>query len=177
MENTLMKFDYQQHEIRTAMREDGEIWFVAKDVCEALDIKWAGDQANLARISDKWKQGMEIPDPNGRIQMTTCINEAAVYKLAFRSHKPAAEAFTDWVAGDVLPTLRKTGHYTLPADFVEKMAHWTDMDRKMRKWEEFDTVGRMAIPALQDVIDYQQREMETLRTENHILRQEKRGSA
>lgn len=41
-----------------------------------------------------------------------CITEAAVYKLAFRSNKPEAERFTDWVAEEVIPQIRKTGHYT-----------------------------------------------------------------
>ena len=39
------------------------------------------------------------------------ISEPAVYKLAFRSNKPEADAFTNWVASEVLPAIRKTGKY------------------------------------------------------------------
>ena len=42
------------------------------------------------------------------------LTESGVYKLVFKSHKPNAEAFTDWIADEVLPTLRKTGFYEMP---------------------------------------------------------------
>ena len=41
------------------------------------------------------------------------LTESGVYKLVFKSHKPNAEAFTDWIADEVLPTLRKTGSYEM----------------------------------------------------------------
>ena len=53
----------------------------------------------------------ELPDSLGRLQKTVFINESAVYKLAFRSRKPEAERFTDWIAGEVIPQIRKTGKY------------------------------------------------------------------
>jgi prophage antirepressor-like protein len=61
---------------------------------EALGIIWAGDKT-LSAISDKWKMSVVIPDSSGtgRKQKTIFINEAALYKLAFRSNKPEAETF------------------------------------------------------------------------------------
>jgi len=53
-----------------------------------------------------WTMGRELPDPNGRIQKTTLINEAGLYKLAFRSNKPEADKFTNWVTSEVLPQIR-----------------------------------------------------------------------
>jgi prophage antirepressor-like protein len=53
----------------------------------------------------------ELPDSLGRPQKTVFINESAVYKMAFRSRKPEAEQFTDWIAGEVIPQIRKTGKY------------------------------------------------------------------
>lgn len=47
-------------------------------------------------------------------QSFKCINEPAVYKLAFRSSKPRAEAFTNWIASEVVPAIRKTGKYEVP---------------------------------------------------------------
>lgn len=44
------------------------------------------------------------------------INEAALYKLAFRSNKPQADAFVNWVAGEVLPQLRQTGQYRIKGE-------------------------------------------------------------
>ena len=48
------------------------------------------------------------------------ITESGVYKLVFKSRKPNAEAFTDWVTDEVLPTLRKTGSYEMPKQKQEK---------------------------------------------------------
>jgi prophage antirepressor-like protein len=95
---------------------NGEPWFVAKDVAEALGISWSG--VTLAAIPDAWKGVMSfiIPssgDRGGGEQSVSIISEAAVYKLAFRSRKPEAERFTDWVAETVLPSIRKTGRYSI----------------------------------------------------------------
>ena len=94
-------------------------WFVAKDVANALDITWSG--ATLANIPEDWK-GMlsfNIPssgDRGGGTQQLTVINEAALYKLAFRSNKPQADAFVNWVAGEVLPSIRQTGQYRIKGE-------------------------------------------------------------
>lgn len=94
-------------------------WFVAKDVANALDITWSG--ATLANIPKDWK-GMlsfNIPssgDRGGGTQQLTVINEAALYKLAFRSNKPQADAFVNWVAGEVLPSIRQTGQYRIKGE-------------------------------------------------------------
>jgi hypothetical protein len=75
-----------------------------------LGIDWNGKNT-LVSIKPEWTMSMETPDSLGRPQQTLFINESAVYKLAFRSHKPEAERFTDWVAGEVIPQIRKTGKY------------------------------------------------------------------
>jgi hypothetical protein len=79
-----------QVNIRTMRDENGEFWFVAKDVCTALDIFWSGKKT-LASISDKWKLVVKLPTSFGDKQ-TIFINEAALYKLAFRSNKPETQA-------------------------------------------------------------------------------------
>ena len=48
------------------------------------------------------------------------LTESGVYKLVFKSHKPNAEAFTDWISDEVLPTLRKTGSYEMPKKDKQK---------------------------------------------------------
>ena len=101
-------FSYQQKQVRTVSK-DGEPWFVASDVCKVLGIRNHHDA--VTRLNDKMKDGVGVTDPHGRSQNTTVISEAGVYKLAFTSHKPEAEKFTDWVAIDVIPSIRKTGAY------------------------------------------------------------------
>lgn len=166
MEQTLMVMQYEKTLVRTAQGEDGKVWFVAMDICECLNIVWKGSET-LLKIPEMWrKMSPEFPESSfldalGRDQDVILISEPAVYKLAFRSNKPDADAFTNWVAGEVLPSLRQTGMYRLPADLV----------RKLDLWEQFNDVGRKAIAALQDLVDIHQRENERLRKEVDGLRQ------
>lgn len=114
-------FNYSNHEIRTLVGEDNNPWFVARDVFSALTIPWAGKRT-LSIIPEAWRGVVKLTTPqkhsSGREvyqeQEIIIISEPAVYKLAFRSNKPEAEAFTEWVASEVLPSIRKTGQYTAP---------------------------------------------------------------
>ena len=96
---------------------DRDLWFVAKDVCEALGIAYSG--ATLKDIPKEWRGMMKLNIPQinqygtqglASVEMTV-INEAALYKLAFRSRSAVADEFTNWVASEVLPSIRKTGAY------------------------------------------------------------------
>lgn len=103
-------FNFKEHPVRVLQRGD-EFWFVAKDACEALALN--NHNVYVARLLEREKLGVTICDPHGREQTTTFISESAVYKLAFRSNKKEAEEFTDWVASEVLPSIRKTGSYSI----------------------------------------------------------------
>ena len=100
-------FQFQNHLIRVC-EADNILWFVARDVCSALDIAWRGN--TLDNIPTAWK-GMRSFRIEQRNQPLKCITEPAVYKLAFRSNKPEADAFTNWIASEVLPSIRKTGKF------------------------------------------------------------------
>lgn len=91
-------FAFQNFPIRTQL--DGDtLWFVAKDVCEALTIKWNGRA--LSAIPDDWTGMRKFLTPGtgthggGGWQTLRAITEPAVYKLVFRSNKAEAEAFTN----------------------------------------------------------------------------------
>lgn len=103
-------FTFKDHQIRTVAIDD-QPWFVARDVSKALGIAWSG--RTLDSIPDHWKGMMELITPRGKQRMAT-VAEPAVYKLAFRSNKPEADAFTNWVASEVLPAIRKTGQFSAP---------------------------------------------------------------
>ena len=109
-EQALIKFDYGEKPVRTWVDPECNPWFCGKDVCLALLISNHNDA--LGRIRKDWKHGVGLTDPIGRIQTTIFINEPALYKLVFRSRKPEAERFTNWVAGEVLPSIRRTGTFT-----------------------------------------------------------------
>lgn len=101
--------NYGDHQVRHVVDENCNPWFVAKDVCAVLDIPWTGRQT-LDKIPDSWTSVRKFLTQAGFRDLVT-INEPGVYKLAFRSNKPEADRFTNWVASEVLPAIRKNGAY------------------------------------------------------------------
>jgi len=107
-------FDYKNIKVRTVVI-DGEIWFVAKDICDILEISNSRDA--ISTLSDRMKltlQGKEslvalTDDPN--VTQLSLISEPGMYKLVFKSRKPEAKKFSDRVVTEVLPTIRKTGSF------------------------------------------------------------------
>ena len=103
-------FLFSENDIRTALDEAGNPWFCARDICLALDILWSGGSKSLGNMPENWQGAVYYPTPGGR-QETIFVNEAGLYKLIFRSNKPKAEEFANWVCEEVLPSIRKTGGY------------------------------------------------------------------
>ena len=122
--NKLQLFEYQHKQVRTVLLE-GQVWFVAKDVCAVLEL--VNSRQSVSSLSDKVKRAVTQTDSIGRPQQMTVISEAGVYKLAFRSSKPEAEKFTDWVAGEVIPQIRKTGRYIRQNQGILPLASHTDI--------------------------------------------------
>jgi prophage antirepressor-like protein len=108
-ENILDTFEFEENELRI-VRYNNEPWFVAKDICDALDIS----QVNKAilNIPDNWKGRKVIPSLGGHQEMVI-INEPALYKIIMRSNKPNAQIFQNKVCEDILPSIRKKGYYKL----------------------------------------------------------------
>lgn len=96
--------------IRTVTR-DGEVWFVGKDVAEALGFTNSRD-AIATHVFDDDK-GVEIIDTLGGKQKMTAINESGLYALVFGSRLESAKRFKRWVTSEVLPAIRKTGSYDM----------------------------------------------------------------
>lgn len=91
-------------EVRAITGEDGGAWFVAKDVCEVLELANVS-QALMALDSDE-KDDINISGANndsGRLRKHRIISEPGLYKLTFRSTKPEAKRLTKWVTSEVLP--------------------------------------------------------------------------
>jgi prophage antirepressor-like protein len=85
---------------------------VLADVCKVLEIANSGNAA--ARLKENEKDAIRLADTTGRMQSTSIISEPGFYRLVLRSDKPVAEEFQTWVVRDVLPSIRKTGTYTVP---------------------------------------------------------------
>lgn len=120
METNLNLFYNEEANVTIRTQQvNNEPWFVVKDVANALDIAWSG--ATLSNIPDDWQGMMSFNTPcgnyqGGGLQQLKVINEAALYKLAFRSNKPQADTFVNWVAGVVLPQIRQTGQYRIKGE-------------------------------------------------------------
>lgn len=110
--NEVQIFNFKENSVRTQYASD-EVWFCLKDVCDILDI------SNSRKVVERLNQkGVTTSDTltNGGMQKMTYINESNLYKVIFQSRKPQAEEFTEWVTGEVLPMIRKTGGYQMPKD-------------------------------------------------------------
>lgn len=115
-ETTLRAFDFAGLELRVIMHM-AEPWFVGSDVCKALGFYVRADGTAEVSTATRHLSG----DERGTYPVRTdtgmrrliCLSESGLYKLIMRSDKPEAVKFQDWVTGDVLPAIRKTGGYLL----------------------------------------------------------------
>ncbi|EIP3426178.1 hypothetical protein LSE82_005041 [Salmonella enterica] len=113
-------FSFQErHDVRIQIIED-KPWFCLKDVCDILDIKNSRDL--LAKQLDKGGVEKIYTPTISAIQQLTFINEPNLYRVIFRSNKPEARQFQDWVFNEVLPAIRKTGRYQHPVTTPRRTA-------------------------------------------------------
>lgn len=96
---------------------NNEPWFVGKDVCEAL--RYSNSRKALADHVKENHKGVTFCDTPGGKQQITIIDEAGLYSLVMRAKTDKAEAFQEWVTGEVLPAIRKHGGYLTP-DKIEQ---------------------------------------------------------
>lgn len=113
MTSALQVFSYKEQEMRTVM-VDGEVWFVAKDVCDILELNNVSKA--IQELDDDERSSLTISEgtsPKGGNPNMNIINESGVYALIFKSRKPEAKAFSRWVRHEVLPQIRQTGSYSV----------------------------------------------------------------
>lgn len=113
----MIPFSFESREIRVITVND-ETWLVAKDVLYALDYSessLANIQDRISHVPDEWKGRYPIVTLGGT-QELWCISEQGLYFFLNRSDKPKALPMQKWVAGEVLPSIRKTGNYAVGKD-------------------------------------------------------------
>ena len=139
--NEMTVFENEQFGNVRVIERDGDPWFIAMDVCRALDIANTSDA--LMRLDDDEKMTIDLTDSHSRqrggAQSLKIINEPGLYALALSSRKPEAKAFKHWITHDVIPAIRKTGSYapTLsPAELLEAQANLLlEQDKRMKALE------------------------------------------
>lgn len=109
MQQALQVFQTHDHHDFRTVQIDGEPWFVARDVAEALDYVWNGT-ARIKHVPAEWRGVTSVVTPFG-VQQLAVLSEQGLYFFLGRSDKPKALPLQKWVAGEVLPAIRRTGAY------------------------------------------------------------------
>lgn len=120
MNNEMQKFDFKGASLRTLTDEAGEPWFVAKDVCDILEL--TNPAVALQSLDDDEKTSLSnsyVWSEPGRRPLI--ISEPGLYRLVMRSRKPEAKEFQRWVTHEVLPSIRRTGCYIPTTDADDDM--------------------------------------------------------
>lgn len=110
-------------QVRTVM-QDGEPWFVAADVCKALDLDktW-----NALQRLDEDEKGTTSISTLGGVQEMAIVNEPGLYSLVLGSRKKEAKDFKRWITHEVIPTIRKTGGYVHNSEvFIQNYLPFAD---------------------------------------------------
>lgn len=108
MNNNLMIFENPEFGAVRSILIDGDPWFVAADVCKALELEKTNRA--LSRLDDDEKGAHSVSTPGGRQRMSI-ISESGLYSLILGSRKPEAKAFKRWITHEVIPSIRKHGAY------------------------------------------------------------------
>ena len=122
--NNLIVKQFQNKNVRIFDKK-GNPYFSIYDVCKVLDISNSRDATSRL---DKDDVGItDTIDSMGRKQKLTIINEGALYQIIFRSRKEEAKAFKKWVTHEVIPSIRKTGKYSIPDSLKKKSTKTRNM--------------------------------------------------
>ncbi|QMT41285.1 BRO-N domain-containing protein [Neisseria shayeganii] len=121
MQTQISVFQFQVAQYVRVEIKNGEPWFCLKDVADILEIE------NSRRVAAEMLKPNGIEkisvETGGGKQQLTFINEPNLYRVIFRSNKPEAVKFQDWIFEEVIPAIRKTGSYEL------------HLDRWLTEWE------------------------------------------
>ena len=135
--NDLAIFENPEFGHIRGLKIEGEPWFVGKDIAAALGYSDTA-QAIRKHIDDEDKGVVESTTPGGK-QNITIINESGLYSLMLKSKLPGAKKFKRWVTSEVLPSIRKTGAYSVPgagraAPAEDAMFErlWAELERKQK---------------------------------------------
>ena len=157
-------FEKNGWEIRTVVDENNEPWFALADICKALDLsntpmvksRLNKDGCKLLN-TDSISKNDSLETRNLGNPYLTFVNELNLYKCILRSSKKEAEEFQDWVCGEVLPSIRKTGGYLID-----------------KQDESFDELMSRALAAANEVLKRREERLKKVERENERITEENR---
>lgn len=164
---SLIMKSFENFQIRIITDEQGDPWFVAKDVCEALG--YTNNRKALSDHVDEEDVTKRDTLTKGGIQAVSCINESGLYSLILGSKLESAKRMKRWVTSEVLPSIRKSGSYGAPA---ANLPDFSNPAAAARAWaEEYERGQVLAIENKQ-----QQEQIHSLESRHdngkHIERQD-----
>lgn len=107
--SSLAVFNFESSEVRTIVI-DGDVWFVAKDICDAMDIVNVSQAVSSLDDDERLIYTLDI---SGQNRDTLLISESGMYSVVLVSRKPQAKEFKKWITSAVIPSIRKTGKYEI----------------------------------------------------------------
>lgn len=129
MNVAITSLNFSEKTVRTVFR-NGEMWWVANDVCAILGIKNHRDA--VSRLDSQDVGITDVLDSNNHRQKTNLVSESGLYGLIFQSRKTEAVAFQRWVTKEVLPSIRKHGFYlaqrTVETRFIATVRQLQDLN-------------------------------------------------
>jgi prophage antirepressor-like protein len=174
---------------------DAEPWFVAKDVTDLLGL--ANGRDAVGRLPERMKSSVVISDGTPGNPNKTVIRESGVYRLVMRSNLPAAERFQDWLAEEVIPSLRRTGSYSvappaprlpdlttpqgvlaLAQEFTRTAEQLVEADRKLKELEPkalaHDTLmaaqdGDVLVRQAAKILGWKERDLRAFLIDEHLI--------
>jgi prophage antirepressor-like protein len=155
MLNALQSYQFGAAPLRV-LQLAGEPWFAATDVASSLGYR---DAANLVRILDDDEKGTHNVSTLGGDQEMLIISESGLYHAIFKSRRDEAKAFRKWVTSEVLPTIRRSGAYSLAsADPVKGLAAAVKLVSEARRLggkvagrEVWNSLALPTLPAIEEV--------------------------
>lgn len=149
--NDLQIFQNPQFGEVRVVQKDGEPWFVAADVCRVLEL--GNSRQALARLDEDEKGVISIDTLGGKQDMGV-VNEPGLYSLVLGSRKPEARTFKRWITHDVIPSIRKTGGYSLPKDYPAALRALADSEERRLALETENGAQRQEIADFQPMRQY-----------------------
>jgi len=145
--NELQVFNFNGlADIRTTTDENNEVWFIAKDIADALDYPETKNALRLCKRAESARNG-DLNKINNLHPATKWIPESDVFRLIMKSTKVEAEQFQDFVCEDVLPTIRRTGKYDISESqwLEEKQSLESKVNQLILKIESVDTEAHYTV--------------------------------
>ncbi|RYF54360.1 MAG: hypothetical protein EOO27_23910 [Comamonadaceae bacterium] len=121
---TLAPLAYEGARVRTMTDDTGAVWFAATDVARVLGFRCAPDMTRMLDEDEAAMHILRIRSANGVVQArkVSFVNESGVYGAAMRSRRADAKRFRRWVTGEVLPSLRRDGMFSMAGGMANAAA-------------------------------------------------------